>query len=217
MISDDWSAQLTARVAAQIRTARSDAGLTVAQTADACAALGVPVPKTTITNLELGRRASVDLAEFMVLARALDVPPITLLFPLGKASTVELVPGQPVSTWEALAWFTGEARAADTPAHEGSAQHLLDTFRAHSDAVATAAASTRLAKERRRKATATADPTRRAALLEAATSYEELAAEDRRELQDFRRRMSGLGLAPPPLPDALAFVDDMAEDAGEDG
>lgn len=216
MTSNDWSAQLTARIAAQIRTARTAAGLTVAQTADACAALGVPVPKTTITNLELGRRASVDLAEFLVLARALDVPPITLLFPLGETATVELLPGQPVSPWEALTWFTGEAHA-DAPAPEGSAQHLLDTFRAHSDAVATAAASTRLAKERRRKATATTDPTRRTALLEAATSYEELATEDRRELHTMRRRMSGLGLVPPPLPKALAFVDDMADDAGEDG
>ncbi|MBB1242500.1 helix-turn-helix transcriptional regulator [Streptomyces durbertensis] len=217
MASDAWSAELTARVAEQIRTARTAAGLTVAQTADACAALGVPVPKTTITNLELGRRASVDLAEFLVLARALDVPPITLLFPLGKAATVELVPGQSVSTWEALAWFTGEAPAADAPAPEGSAQHLLDTFRAHSDAVATAAASTRLAKERRRKATAAPDPARRAALLEAAAAYEALAAEDCRELRDFRRRMTGLGLVPPPLPEALASVDEVADVAGEDG
>lgn len=216
MTRDTWPAELTARVAEQIRAARTAASLTVAQTADACAALGVPVPKTTITNLELGRRASVDLAEFLVLARALDVPPITLLFPLGKAATVELLPGQPVSTWEALAWFTGEC-GTDVPAPEGSAQNLLDTFRAHSDAVATAAASTRMARERRRKATAAPEPTRRAALLEAAAAYEELAAEDCQELRDFRQRMTSLGLVPPPLPEGLAFVDEVAGDAGEDG
>jgi transcriptional regulator with XRE-family HTH domain len=214
MASNDWSAQLTARVAEQIRTARTAAGLTVAQTADACAALGAPVPKSTITNLELGRRASVDLAEFLVLAKALDVPPITLLFPLGAAATVELLPGQPVPTWEALAWFTGET-PADAPAAEGSPQNLLDTFRAHSDAVATAAVSARLAKERRRKAGTTRDPHRRASLSQAADSYEELALEDRRELYAFRRQMSERGLVPPPLPDDLALAEQ--QDAGTEG
>ncbi|MBB0246981.1 helix-turn-helix domain-containing protein, partial [Streptomyces alkaliphilus] len=108
MTTDDWSAQLTARVAEQIRAARKAAGLTVAETADACAALGLAVPKTTITNLETGRRASVELAEFLVLAQVLGVPPVALLFPLGSASTVEVLPGREVPVWDGLAWFTGE-------------------------------------------------------------------------------------------------------------
>jgi transcriptional regulator with XRE-family HTH domain len=135
MANDEWSTQLTARVAEQIRAARKAAGLTVAGTSDACAALGVPVQKTTITNLETGRRTSVDLAEFLVLAQVLGVPPIALLFPLGASETVELLPGRPVPTWEALAWITGESRT-DGAAAEGSPQQVLDTFRAHSDAVA---------------------------------------------------------------------------------
>ncbi|WP_338053943.1 hypothetical protein [Streptomyces spiramenti] len=56
-----------------------------------------------------------------------------------------------MSTWEALAWFTGEARA-DRAAAESSPQRVLDTFRAHSDAVAAASVSARLAKDRRRAA-----------------------------------------------------------------
>ncbi|GAB3113507.1 DNA-binding protein [Streptomyces calidiresistens] len=210
MTTDDWSAQLTARVAEQIRAARKAAGLTVAETADACAALGAPVQKTTITNLETGRRASVDLAELLVLARVLGVPPVALLFPLGSAPTVEVLPGREVPVWDGLAWFTGETPLR-APAPENSARHLLDTFRAHSDAVATAIASTELAKERRRKATTTLDPARRAALLEVAASYEELAAEDRRELRALRQRMRENGLQPPPLPDEVRTAE--SEDA----
>ncbi|WP_138906437.1 helix-turn-helix domain-containing protein [Streptomyces chryseus] len=214
MTIDDWSTQLTARVAEQLRRARKEAGLTVAETADACAALGLAVPKTTITNLENGRRNSVDLAEFLVLAEVLAVPPISLLFPLGVAPTVAVLPGRQMSVWDGVAWFTGEA-PADKPAPEGTPRDFLDTFRAHSDAVATALTSTKLAKERRQKASITLDPARRQTLLEAAQGYEQLAFDDCRELRDFRNAMRERGLFPPDLPVQLAFVD-QPESGSED-
>ncbi|SFC61417.1 helix-turn-helix domain-containing protein [Streptomyces aidingensis] len=213
MSNEDWAKQLTARVAEELRTARKAAGLTVAELAGACADRGLPVPATTITNLENGRRHSVDLAEFLVLADALDVPPVSLLYPLASAPSVERLPGQETSTWQALAWFTGETPTTG-PAPEGSHRELLDTFRAHADAVATALVSTSLAKERRRKASTTLDPARRATLLEAATGYEELAFDDCRELRAFRTTLRERGLHPPALPEELAFVDQ--EDTEDD-
>ncbi|MFF4520434.1 helix-turn-helix domain-containing protein [Streptomyces bluensis] len=206
MTTDDWSTQLTARVAEQLRRARKAAGLTVAETADACAARGLAVPKTTITNLETGRRGSVDLAEFLVLADVLGVPPITLLFPLDATPTVDVLPGQPVSTWDSLAWFTGETASSEA-APKGSPRELLDVFRAHSDAVAAAAVSTSMAKDRRRKASTTLDPARRADLLETAAGYEQLAFDDCRALRSYREGMRERGLVPPVLPADLAFVD----------
>ncbi|MEI5525339.1 helix-turn-helix domain-containing protein [Streptomyces brasiliscabiei] len=206
MTTDDWSTQLTARVAEQMRRARKAAGLTVAETADACAARGLAVPKTTITNLETGRRGSVDLAEFLVLADVLDVPPITLLFPLDTTPTVDVLPGQPASTWDGLAWFTGET-ASPEAAPKGSPRELLDVFRAHSDAVAAAAVSTTMAKDRRRKASTTLDPALRADLLETAAGYEQLAFDDCRALRSYREGMRERGLTPPALPADLAFVD----------
>lgn len=206
MTTDDWSTQLTARVAEQLRRARKAAGLTVAETADACAARGLAVPKTTITNLETGRRGSVDLAEFLVLADVLGVPPITLLFPLDATPTVDVLPGQPASTWDGLAWFTGET-ASPEAAPKGSPRELLDVFRAHSDAVAAAAVSTSMAKDRRRKASTTLDPVRRADLLETAAGYEQLAFDDCRALRSYREGMRERGLVPPALPADLAFVD----------
>lgn len=211
MTTADWTTQLTTRVAEQMRRARRAAGLTVVETADACAARGLAVPKTTITNLETGRRGSVDLAEFLVLADVLGVPPITLLFPLDATPTVDMLPGQAVSVWEGLAWFTGETASAEA-APKGTPRELLDVFRAHSDAVAAAHASTSLAKERRRKANTTLDPTRRAELLEAATGYEQFAFGDCRELRAFRNTMRERGLVPPQLPADLAFVDQPEND-----
>lgn len=207
MTNGDWSPSFTARVAEQMRQARKAAGLTVAEAAQGCAELGLAVPKTTITNLETGRRTSIDLAEFLVLAEVYKVPPISLLFPLGTEASVAVLPDLEVPTWEAVAWFTGETPLVQ-PAPPGSAREVLDTFRAHSDAVATATTSTRLAKERRRKASITLDSGRRETLLEAAASYEQLAFDDCRELREFRQAMRERGLVPPALPADLSFVDE---------
>src|SRR5690606_13012072 len=156
--------------------------------------------------LESGRKASMTIADFVVLADVLGVPPVTLLFPLGSSATVEVLPGREVSTWDALAWFTGET-PMNQPAPEGTARNVLDVFRNHGDLVAAAAASTALAKERRRAASTTLDRARRATLLERAEGYEEHAFEDCQELRAFRGRMRERGLVPPTLPDELAFVD----------
>ncbi|MER7049529.1 helix-turn-helix domain-containing protein [Streptomyces jumonjinensis] len=206
MTTNDWAPAFTARVASQMRRARKAASLTVADASAACTDLGLPVPKTTITNLELGRRTSVDLGEFLVLAKVYGVPPVTLMFPLDAEGMVEVLPGQEVPTWDGLAWFTGETRL-DQPAPEGSSREVLDLFRAHSDAVATALTSARMAKERRRKAALATDAGRRDVLLETVASYEELAREDRRELHAFRERMRERDLVPPGLPPEVAVID----------
>jgi len=39
---------------------------------------------SVINNLETGRRASFGVAELLVVAKALDVGPVSLLFPLGR-------------------------------------------------------------------------------------------------------------------------------------
>ncbi|MEU4200831.1 helix-turn-helix transcriptional regulator [Streptomyces sp. NPDC026294] len=207
MTQNDWSLAFTASVAERLRAARKSAGLTVAEAAEACDGAGLSVPRTTITNLEIGRRSSVDLAELLVLADVYAVPPVSLLFPLGTAATVAVLPGREVPTWDAVAWFTGET-SLKLPVPEGSAREILDVFRAHHDAVETALSSSRLASERRRKASTSLDPQRRERLLSAAASYEQVAYDDCRELRLFRDRMRERGLMLPTLPDDLAFIED---------
>jgi hypothetical protein len=119
---------------------------------------------------------------------------------------VEVLPGQEVSTWDGMAWFTGETPLSE-PAVEGTARDVLNTFRQHGDLVAAATASYALARERRRIASTTLERTRRATLLQRAEGYEEHAFEDAQELRACRERMRQRGLTPPTLPDELAFVD----------
>lgn len=168
----------TARVVLAMREARQAAGLTMSGLAQGCADRGyTEITEQTIKNLETGRRAGMTIADFVVLADVLGVPPVTLLFPLGASPTVEVLPGREVSAWDAVAWFTGETPLPQ-PASEGTPRELLDLFRAHGDLVAAATASTALAKERRREAGTTLDRARRTVLLERAAGYEEHAFED---------------------------------------
>lgn len=213
--NQQWPGEFTARIAQEMRQARKAAGLTMAEVAQRCADRGLPeITEHSMKNLESGRKTSISVADFFVLADVLNVPPVTLLFPLGTSATVEALPGQPVSTWDALAWFTGETPLGE-PAVEGTSRAVLDTFRNHGDLVAAAMASTTLAKERRRAASTTLDRDRRAALLERAAGYEENAFEDCRDLRAFRVRMRDRDLVPPTLPDELAFID-AAEQSGRE-
>lgn len=190
-----------------MREARKAAGLTMGEVAHGCADRGLTeFTEHSMKNLESGRKASITIADFVVLADVLGVPPVALLFPLGTSATVEVLPGREVSTWDALAWFTGET-PLDQPAVEGTARDVLDVFRHHGDLVAAATSSYALARERRRTASTTLDRARRATLLQRAEGYEEHAFEDCQELRAFRGRMRERGLVPPALPDELAFVD----------
>ena len=207
MTPDQWPTAFTGRIAQRLRDARKAAGLTMAEVAQGCADRGLPeFTEHSMKNLESGRKTSITVADFVVLADVLGVPPVTLLFPLGSSATVEVLPGREVSTWDAVAWFTGET-PLNEPAPEGTARDVLDVFRHHGDLVAAAMSSYALARERRRAASTTLDRTRRSTLLQRAEGYEEHAFEDCQELRAFRGRMRERDLAPPALPDELAFVD----------
>ncbi|WP_416484292.1 helix-turn-helix domain-containing protein [Streptomyces sp. CL12] len=207
MTHDGWAATFTARVAQAIREARKTAGLTMGEVAQGCAERGLAeITEHSLKNLELGRKSSLTIADFIVLADVLGVPPVLLLFPVGTSPTVEVLPGRTTSTWDALVWFTGET-PLDEPAAEGTARDVLERFRQHGDLVAAAMTSYTLARERRRTASTTLDRARRATLLQRAKDYEEHAFEDAQELRTYRERMRQRGLTPPALPDDLVFVD----------
>ncbi|MCM3687688.1 helix-turn-helix domain-containing protein [Kocuria rosea] len=77
--------------------------------AEVCTQLGVPMKRTSIANLENGRRDSISVTDLIAIANALDVPPITLIYPHDQAGAkIEAVPGLPVMTFDALTWFSGE-------------------------------------------------------------------------------------------------------------
>src|SRR5687767_6659182 len=104
MNPDQWPATFTAGVARRMREARRSAGLTMADVAHGCAERGLAeISEQSIKNLESGRKTSMALADFLVLADVVDIPPVCLLFPLGQAAATDVLPGRTVSSWDALA------------------------------------------------------------------------------------------------------------------
>lgn len=79
------------------------------QLSDACTELGHPIARGVLANFESGRRPTVSVAEVLVFARALNVPPLLLIFPLGQEESLEALPGSPAPAWASLKWFTGES------------------------------------------------------------------------------------------------------------
>jgi transcriptional regulator with XRE-family HTH domain len=95
----------------RIRDTRERRGLTARELAARCAAAGAPhVTATVITNLETSRRPTrkVGLDELLVLAVALEVPPLELMIPMDAAEELEVVPGTSLAGPEAVHWIAGE-------------------------------------------------------------------------------------------------------------
>lgn len=108
---EEWPKGLHERIAQAIRDARQ--GMSAQQLADETKRLGYPISRNQIANYESHRKQTLDIAELMVLATALRVPPIALLFGGNPREDVEVLPGHPVSMVSALAWFTGDDNLAD--------------------------------------------------------------------------------------------------------
>lgn len=109
---------LSDRVAERIVKFRKRPGidLTREQLAQRCADEGAPwLTFSTLTNIETGRRKDgarrrdVTIDELVIIARAMRVPPILLIFPLGNDDETEILPGQTIATWSALEWFEGRS------------------------------------------------------------------------------------------------------------
>jgi len=93
------------RIAGAIKRAR---GKRSAQwLADRTAELGYPITRAQIANYESGRKQSLDIAELIVVAAALDMSPVTLVYPGPYEQGIELLPGVEASEFEAAQWFSG--------------------------------------------------------------------------------------------------------------
>ncbi len=75
---------------------------------DQTTALGYAVSRSTITDIENRRRKYISTAELSVIAWALGVPPVQLLFPALPDGDAEIVPGVHTTAIRAATWFSGE-------------------------------------------------------------------------------------------------------------
>lgn len=94
---------------------------TVQWLSDRTAELGHRISRSRISDLERGDRGGqLGVAELIVLAKALRVPPLLLLYPAMSAGEVEVLAGHRTSSRQAAQWFSGRApyRATDDGGQE---------------------------------------------------------------------------------------------------
>lgn len=100
-----WRDEVNARIARAIKTARGQRSAQVI--ADETARLGLPLTRDSIANIENGRKKSIDVPELLVLAAALGVPPLSLIYPDLVDTPVEALPGVHRTSGDAALSFCG--------------------------------------------------------------------------------------------------------------
>lgn len=112
----EWAKREAAAIGERVAFFRRQAGLSAQELAGRCAALGFPaLSRVVIAKLETGKREAVSTAELRVLAQALGVAAAILLFPVGRAETVEVLPGRDAEPWTAYQWFIGNSGDVTDP------------------------------------------------------------------------------------------------------
>lgn len=98
----EWSEQLVTRMAATLRARRTQLGLSVQQVADRTADLGHPLNRSTLSDLENGRRKDrLMIGDALALAEVLRIPLGQLLYPSQPDGKVEAYPGVELSSYVA--------------------------------------------------------------------------------------------------------------------
>ncbi|OMC19690.1 helix-turn-helix domain-containing protein [Mycobacterium colombiense] len=108
-----WAESLHERVAQNIRDARNSAGMSAQDVADLTQQLGYGVSRDKIANYESRRKQGLDLTEFLAIAAALRVPPVTLIFGGPPDEPVQVLPGNYAGMVDGLAWLCGDPALAD--------------------------------------------------------------------------------------------------------
>ncbi len=110
-MTQEWSQQIVDRVGKEVRRARTAASppLSGQALSERTAELGHPISRAVISDLETGRRRGLDVADLIVLAAALQIAPVQLLFPDLPRGPVDVLPGRPHESHDAVRWFAGES------------------------------------------------------------------------------------------------------------
>jgi transcriptional regulator with XRE-family HTH domain len=213
---------VVAVIAESVRHHRKLRGMSAQQLADSCSELGYSgMTRSVIANLETGARDSLSVPEWLILAAGLQVPPLLLLYPLGRTEdTIEVLPGVQLSPWEGLVYAeTGQHRVG-----QASEEKTIQLFRSHHNRVrqwrrATAelrdiervlAGEARTVVKPRHPSLRDGDPDPADDQRHLAAARTSLATNVDLQIQGIRLlrdAIKGLGLMPPPLPPGLRHLD----------
>lgn len=174
--------------------------------------------RPVLANLEIGRRPTVSLVELLVLGKVLGVPPLLLIFPVGREEMTEVLPGREIPTWQAAKWFTGEeafpTRASDewVVSHEDHAAwekggEPLDRFRWNDRYFADLRGARGRATGQRKAAETAKTDAERDAMLSAAKAEDHLAKQIEANIRRNRQGMREAGLTPGKLRPESAHID----------
>jgi hypothetical protein len=200
----DWPKSVAKQVGARIayfrEGARDERGrkLTAQALADRCTELGLPIGRPAIAKMERGLRDTITVAELEVIARALKVSPADLMFPLGQAANVEVLPGEHMDTWDAVQWFSGLAPKPGRPpeGYEG----VVHLYQLHHVILTNWLTAPRMGYPPRTEQ-------------EQAIRDSQVAASEISEaaLRSVRADMRKRGLLPPRLPESVTWIDNGQE------
>jgi transcriptional regulator with XRE-family HTH domain len=219
-MEQDWNARTTRRVGEEIAEARKRrGGMTAQGLADATAEAGYPIDRSVIAKIEKGLRQSISVAELVVIARALRVPPALLMYPVGRTEGIEFLPGETATPWAALRWFTGDGRVPlDNRVPKGEVDEetgLPEWYEDPEEGWEEGAAPVALWSQHSEQVTEWFDApsvARRMGVAEQEERAERARLRGRVEeaLKQTRATMRMRGLKPPRLPEDLSHVDQQA-------
>ncbi|MGI5214947.1 helix-turn-helix domain-containing protein [Plantactinospora sp. CA-290183] len=195
MTQPDWPARLVKVIAGEVKRHRQARSMSAQQLADACAELGHPIARSVLANLENGRRPTISVPELLVLALALQVPPMLLIVPLGHAESVEVAPGVAVPATEAMRWIRGEAWVLKPPPEGADGSAVVASFVTHHSELSRWEWARYYASRIR---SGEIEGTEQEAERHDADAERSLA-----HLENLRQLMRARGLTPPPAPEQL--------------
>ena len=106
--ADGWELDLAGRIGHAVTRRRKQLLLTAVGLSERTEKLGYPITRVTISKIENNARAGkVDVAELLVLAAALEIPPVLLIFPGFPDAREQVLPGLMCASDAGARWASG--------------------------------------------------------------------------------------------------------------
>ncbi len=123
-----WQAAVVKRIGATVKKVRGTKS--AAWLSDRTYDLGYRIPAGVISKLDSGHRGSVlSVPELLILAAALDVPPLGLVFPDLPAGQVDIIPNTPGSSLVGYLWAAGMGPSIADPGAQPPLSLLVNAAR----------------------------------------------------------------------------------------
>ncbi|UZF43183.1 hypothetical protein [Rhodococcus rhodochrous] len=224
----EYARVTTQRISDEVRRLRGDR--TTQWLADRTAELGYAISRSRISDLERGDRGGfLNVAELLILARALNTAPAMLLFPGLPGQEVELFPEVIVESRMALDWLVGDnsllrkfawrkgSEDRETASNPLLRAELLEEWQRNTQAIRLTKEHMRLLFELGRQLEERQrwlDDHDNANAQDLVVAAERFIRSTEQSLRVIRRQMREAGMIPPALPAGMA--ENYDKDPGED-